>query len=298
MASQHWKMIRDGAPPTWTKDMAHVAKEIAAAADDIGLDRLRAGEVAASKVPIVGDFACGGEWRDGLTERCCMSERGVSRALTDLARVGYEMRVQIGRDKNGEPVFAAKGHAVTFAVRYLPPRLVENPVGNPESPPSTATFEPESPPSTAAFDGQSPPSTSPKPAKYGGPDLRPDDDDARAAAAAALAEKYDWPLDHCERVVDAVVAKSTEPVRDPMRYVVIVSVPKNPASWAPDAPRWQPKDGTEPKTRTAKRGSKRRAQRLCSNNWPMIDDGTCCAEHAQQARQANPNPTTPKGPRP
>ena len=190
MASQHYEMIRDGAPATWTKDMVHVAKEIAAAAADIDLERLRAGAAALSKVPIVGDFTSGGRWRDGLTERCCMSERAVSRVLTELGRADYEMRVQIGVTKNGEPLYAAKGNAVTFAVRYLPPRP------QPQSPPSTASFDGQSPPIRrpsspqattlllktlwttrkarrirASFDGQSPPLSVPKPAEFGGPVL-------------------------------------------------------------------------------------------------------------------------------
>jgi hypothetical protein len=259
VARQHWEMIRDGAPAAWSKDMVHVAKEIAAVADDIGLDRLRAGEVAQSKVPIVGDFARGGEWRDGLTERCCMSERGVSRALTELGRAGYEMRVQIGVAKNGEPVYAAKGHAVTFAVRYLPPRPepksppgtaafggssvgvpVENPVDNPQRPPSTATFDEQSTPDVATFDGQSPPSTAPKPAKYGGPDDF-DDDDGSIAAAAAVAQEYDWPAEHAKRVAGAVLAKAPGLVSNPAGYV-LAAVKKNPKGYAPDAARWRPKD--------------------------------------------------------
>ena len=219
MASQHYEMIRDGAPATWTKDMVHVAKEIAAAAADIDLERLRAGAAALSKVPIVGDFTSGGRWRDGLTERCCMSERAVSRVLTELGRADYEMRVQIGVTKNGEPLYAAKGNAVTFAVRYLPPRP------QPQSPPSTASFDgqsppnpapfestgddapvenpvdnPQSPPNPASFDGQSPPLSVPKPAEFGGPcidDVAPDgatsSDDARAAATAAVAREFGWP---------------------------------------------------------------------------------------------------------
>jgi hypothetical protein len=261
VASQHYEMIRDGAPATWTKDMVHVAKEIGAAADDIDLERLRAGAVALSKVPIIGDFARGGEWRDGLTERCCMSERGVSRALTELGRAGYEMRVQIGVAKNGEPVYAAKGHAVTFAVRYLPPRPqpqsppstaafdetsagipVENAVDNQQSPPSTAAFEEQSPPDVATFDGQSPPSTAPKPAKYGGPDDF-DDDDGRAAACAAVAHEYDWPPEHAARVAETVLAKAPGPVSNHAGYV-LAAVRKNPKSYAPGAARWQPKDGT------------------------------------------------------
>lgn len=261
-------MIRDGAPATWTKDMVHVAKEIAAAADDIELDRLRAGEVAKSEVPIVGDFTRGGKWRDGLTERCRMSERGISRALTELGRADYEMRVRVGVTKDGKPVFAAKGNAVTFAVRYLPPRSKS------QRPPGTTTFDEvsvgvsvenpvdscQSPPSTATFDCQSPPSTAPKPAKYGDPDARASSrsndgappgrapslsDDTRAAAAAAVARAFGWPPDHAERVAETILARkarSKDPVmNDPEKYV-LGTVKKKPESWAPHASRWRPKD--------------------------------------------------------
>ena len=71
-----------------------------------------------------------GEWRDGFTERTGMSERAISRALTDLARAGYEMREQIGTDKRGRPVFAYPNRGMRFRVPLLPPR---------ECPPNPAT---------------------------------------------------------------------------------------------------------------------------------------------------------------
>lgn len=147
------RMIRDGAPHKWTGAMVHVAKEIADDARDPSRGLPEDGGLPWSRIPIKGHFDRQGRWRDGLTERCGMSERAISRALTDLADAGYEMREQIGTDKNGKPVFAAKGHAMRFRVPALPPRPV------PVSPPSTAAFDSQSPPSTAGNKAQSPPST-------------------------------------------------------------------------------------------------------------------------------------------
>jgi hypothetical protein len=228
------EMIRDGAPATWTKDMVHVAKEIAADARDVELERMRAGEVARSTLPIAGDWVRSGKWRDGLVERCCMSERAVSRVLTELGRAGYEMRVQLGVAKNGEPVYAAKGHAVTFAVRYLAPRPQL------QSPPNSATFEQQSTSDSATFDGQSPPISVPKPAEFGDPlSVVSGDDDVRAAAAAAVAERYSWPLDHARRVAETVIARAKVPPDWPKRYVLTAIERSGPASWAPDAARWK-----------------------------------------------------------
>ena len=51
-----------------------------------------------------------------------MSERAIRRVLGELARAGYEMREQIGTDKNGRPVFAYPWRARRFRVPPLPPR--------------------------------------------------------------------------------------------------------------------------------------------------------------------------------
>jgi hypothetical protein len=63
------------------------------------------------------------------------------------------------------------------------------------------------------------------------------DDDGRTAATAAIAGEYGWPLDHAERVVETVIARSSNPVTDPTNYVR-ATLRKSPASWAPDATRW------------------------------------------------------------
>ena len=132
MGYQLYRMVRNGAPATWTKDMIHVAKEIADDARDPG-----DGDDSWpwSALPIKGHFDARGRWRDGLTERCGMSARAVSRALTDLASANYEMREAIGADSAGRPVFTAPGHAMRFRVPPLLPRSA------PERLPSTASVQ-------------------------------------------------------------------------------------------------------------------------------------------------------------
>ena len=52
-----------------------------------------------------------------------MSERAISRVLSDLASAGYEMREQVDTDKRGRPVFAYPGRRMRFRVPLLPPRM-------------------------------------------------------------------------------------------------------------------------------------------------------------------------------
>lgn len=136
------RMIRDGAPPGWSPLMRLVAGEIADDARDPGDEAsLPEGRWPWSAIPIQGEWRHG-VWREGLTERCGMSARAVSRTLADLAEVGYEMRSPI-TDRNGEPVtdrrgrlvYAAKGHALRFQVPPLIPR------GTPQRSPDLATNE-------------------------------------------------------------------------------------------------------------------------------------------------------------
>jgi hypothetical protein len=148
------RMIRDGAPPEWSPLMRLVASEIADDAGDPSSHPLQDGELPWSAIPVEGEFRHG-RWRDGLTERCGMSARAISRVLTDLAAAGYDMRQPIAdrdgnpvTDKRGRPVFAAKGHALRFAVPPLPPRE------QPQSSPDLATFDDQSLPESAANEPQ------------------------------------------------------------------------------------------------------------------------------------------------
>ena len=138
MGHELYRMILDGAPASWTAPMRLVAGVIADDARDPSQGPPGDGGWPRSAIPVRGSHRKG-EWRDGLTERTGMSERAISRALSDLARAGYEMREQVDTDKRGRPVFAYPGHATRFRVPLLAPR---------PCPPSTATI---SPPSTAAI---------------------------------------------------------------------------------------------------------------------------------------------------
>jgi hypothetical protein len=122
MGSELRRMIRDGAPPDWSPLMRLVAIEIADDARDPDRNSGGAdGKPPWSVLPIEGRWVKG-RWRDGLTERTGATASGIRHTLMKLARAGYEMRQQIGKDKRGRPVYAAKGHAVRFQVPPLPPR--------------------------------------------------------------------------------------------------------------------------------------------------------------------------------
>jgi hypothetical protein len=53
---------------------------------------------------------------DTLTQRTGLGDRQVRRMLADLAARGYELRVPIGVDKHGMPVFASKGRRTVYRV--------------------------------------------------------------------------------------------------------------------------------------------------------------------------------------
>jgi hypothetical protein len=53
---------------------------------------------------------------DTLTQRTGLGERRVRQMLADLAARGYEVRVPIGVDRHGMPVFATKGHQSVYRV--------------------------------------------------------------------------------------------------------------------------------------------------------------------------------------
>ncbi len=124
MGYQLYRMIRAGAPASWTPLMRLVAESIADDARD-PVDSEPADGWPWSALPIEGYWDTRRDkWREGLTELCGMTARAISDALTSLARDGYEMREAISTDKRGRPVYAAKGHAVRFQVPPLQPRPV------------------------------------------------------------------------------------------------------------------------------------------------------------------------------
>ncbi len=138
MGHELYRMIRDGAPSSWSPLMRLVAETIADDARDPSQGMPEDGGLPWSALPVVGCWRRG-DWFDSLTERCGMSERAISRTLSDLAEAGYELREQIGTDKRGKPVFAHKGTALRFRVPRLAPRE------RLQSPPDLAT-SPQSPP--------------------------------------------------------------------------------------------------------------------------------------------------------
>ncbi|MGO9780043.1 MAG: hypothetical protein ACLPQY_09795 [Streptosporangiaceae bacterium] len=166
MGYELYRMIRDGAPGTWTGPMIHVAQAIADDARDP--DGTQDG-LPWSAMPIQGHWDARGRWRDGLTERTGMSARAIRRALADLAEAGFEMRQQIATDGRGRPLYAAKGHAVRFQVPALLPRAA------PQRSPDPAAFAPvdnssrdeSADVSEAVKGGQGRPAIEPKVAKDG-----------------------------------------------------------------------------------------------------------------------------------
>jgi hypothetical protein len=50
--------------------------------------------------------------------------------LAKMAARGLEVRVPIGKDKNGRLVYAAKGHALDFLFPSLPPRAIKGPLND------------------------------------------------------------------------------------------------------------------------------------------------------------------------
>jgi len=139
MGTELYRMIRDGAPETWTPLMRLVAGVIADDAEDPQQreKRLQRGQRNPgdddgwpwSVIPIRGRHRKG-RWHDGLTERTGMSPRAIRRVLAELSVADYEMREQIGTDKRGRPVFAYPGRATRFRVPPLKPR---------DPPPDSAT---------------------------------------------------------------------------------------------------------------------------------------------------------------
>lgn len=207
------RMLRDGAPESWTSLMRLVAFEIADDARDPHKDTLPPPEdwreTPWSAMPITGEFR-EDKWHDGLAEICDMSARAVSRTLADLAAAGYDMRKPITgrdgepiRDKRGRLVYAANKHALRLIVPYLPPRA------EPERSPEVASIEegtsdlpptaiePGSLPDVASIESQRSPLLVSKVATFGDPipSASPKVKTVPPAAAARLPEDQDQTQD-------------------------------------------------------------------------------------------------------
>ncbi|WP_141576170.1 hypothetical protein [Actinomadura sp. WMMA1423] len=57
---------------------------------------------------------------DRLCQVAKVSPQGLKKILQRLAERGLDVRVVWKRDKNGDPVYAAKGHAMDFRLPELP----------------------------------------------------------------------------------------------------------------------------------------------------------------------------------
>jgi hypothetical protein len=120
MGYRLYREIRDRAPAQWTAGERLVALMIADHADDNTRKAIR--------LPVAGyRRERDGRWVDGLTDRTGLSAAGVSKALQRLAARGFEFRIPISVGKDGRPVFAAKGHALDFAVPAIPQRADNGP---------------------------------------------------------------------------------------------------------------------------------------------------------------------------
>lgn len=146
MGHELYRMICDGAPPSWTTDMRLVALMIADDARDPSQGLPEDGGWPWSAIPVSGGYDHEGQWHDGITERTGLNRRAVSRALTGLARAGYEMREALGRGKDGRVVFTAPERGMRFRVPPLAPREP------PERPPDVATDWPGRSPIMASVD--------------------------------------------------------------------------------------------------------------------------------------------------
>jgi hypothetical protein len=56
-----------------------------------------------------------------MMRRCCVEARGLAHALVRLAERGLDVRVPIGRDKRGQPVYAIPGLSRLFKLPHLKP---------------------------------------------------------------------------------------------------------------------------------------------------------------------------------
>lgn len=99
-----------------------------------------------------------GQWRDGICEQTGLCPRTVQQALRDLAAAGYELRVAIGKDSAGRPVYARRGHATDFTVPELAARP---PVRGRDSATQTPVRGPDSATQTGGIGGQILPPRSP-----------------------------------------------------------------------------------------------------------------------------------------
>jgi hypothetical protein len=62
---------------------------------------------------------------DVLTRRTGLTEDGVRKVLQQLAARGHELRVPVGIDTHGRPIYAKRGHRTTYRIPELRPARAE-----------------------------------------------------------------------------------------------------------------------------------------------------------------------------
>lgn len=77
---------------------------------------------------------------DLLSHRTGLLPDSIGKALRRLAKAGIEIRVPVGANKNGKPVFAMRGHRTVYLIPVFPERFM-----NPKACPEADLSEAESP---------------------------------------------------------------------------------------------------------------------------------------------------------
>jgi hypothetical protein len=90
-----------------------------------------------------------------LCEELDITPGTLGNILAKLAARGFELRVPIGGDRNGRPLYAVKGHAVAYRFPVLPPRGSDGPLLDGASAPGSVDNLPSASPDGPLGDGAS-----------------------------------------------------------------------------------------------------------------------------------------------
>jgi hypothetical protein len=130
------RMLRAGMPPEWTLGERAVALVLA----DICNDRTRQSPAGVN----AGRCVC---------EELAITPGTLGNILAKLAGRGFELRVPIGNDRRGRPLFAVKGHAVDYMFPLLLPRGCDGPPVDGACAAGPVDNPPDGPPNGPLTDG-------------------------------------------------------------------------------------------------------------------------------------------------